>query len=321
MGDNSTLPLIPYTRAIETANRKIDYYRRESSPGLYSRWPVINKIVGGCFRFGEVTILCGSSGSGKSYLLNMLRDDFLSDINKDYKRNFKILSFSFEMAAEDEVIRTYASKLKTSYSKLVSVDEKITTEQFEKVIKTGETLNSERLYFCETSGNHAQIYNTVAKFYETHECNIIVTMDHTLLASYGGEGNEVELVSNLSRLAIQLKKDFKAMVIFVSQLNDKIEQTERINNPNTHYPQRQDIHGSKSIYMAADNLFIIHRPERLGISKYGPHFYPSKGLVAVHLLKSRLYGTECLLLMKEDFAKGNLIFPWKPDENTETLLL
>jgi len=320
MADNSTLELISYARAIDYANRKIDYYRRESSPGLICRWPAINKIVGGCFRFGEVSIICGSSGSGKSYFLNMIRDDFLSSLNASYKKNFKILSFSFEMASEDEVIRTYASKLSTSYSKLVSAENKLSPEQYDKVLKASELIKSEKLYFCETSGNHEQIYNTVAKFYAQHECNIVVTMDHTLLASYGGESSEVELVSNLSRLAIRLKKDFKAMVIFVSQLNDKIEQTERINNISSHYPQRTDIHGSKSIYMAADNLLVIHRPERLGIEKYGRHHFCTEGLVAVHLLKSRLYGTECMLLFREDFSKGNLIFPYTSNKE-ETLLL
>lgn len=313
------LELVPYSVALERANKKIDYYRKEKYPGLLCRWPIINKLVGGFWRFGEVSIICGSSGSGKSYFLNMLRDDFLSELNKDYRRDFRIISFSFEMASEDEVIRTYATKLKTSYSSLVSAEEKVSDDQFNKIINVGKGLQNDRLFYVESSGNYEQIYNTVAKFYEKYQCNLVITMDHTLLAEYLNESSEVELVSNLARLSIRLKKDFKAMVIFLSQLNDKIEQAERIANPHMHFPQRTDIHGSKAIYMAADNLGIIHRPERLGITSYGAKNYPTTGLVAFHLLKSRLYGTESVVLMKEDFKHGNLIHPYNSIDNQSKL--
>lgn len=312
------LEVIPVTHAIEIANRKINYYRKEDLPGLVSRWPVINKIMGGYFRFGEVLIICGSSGSGKSYFLNMLRDDFLSDLNKNYKRDFKILSFSFEMSSADEIIRTYASKLQTSYSDLVSANNKISDEEYDKILNVGKNISNNKLFFVETSGNYQQIYETVKQFWEeNNHCNLVITMDHTLLAEYLNENSEVELVSNLSRLSIRLRKEFGALVIFLSQLNDKIEQVERINNASLHYPQRTDIHGSKSIYMAADTLMIIHRPEKLGIIQYGPRYFSTSHMVALHFLKSRLYGTEGVVLMREDLSKGNLIFPYNNTENLE----
>lgn len=315
-----TLELISHQEAIKVANRKIDYYRKEKNPGLFSRWPVVNDVMGGCFRFGEVLIICGSSGSGKSYFLNMLRDDFLGEINAGYTRDFKILSFSFEMSSSDEVLRTYASKLRTSYSALVSAKEKVDDKQFDRILKVGDNIKSSKLYFVESSGNYQQIYNTVEKFWnDNNRCNLIITMDHTLLAEYLNESSEVELVSNLARLSIRLKKDFGAMVIFLSQLNDKIEQPDRITNENMHYPQRTDIHGSKAIYMAADTLVVIHRPERIGIKNYGIRRLQTEGLVALHFLKSRLYGEECLIKMRADFSRGNLIHPYEEPDKQATL--
>lgn len=310
MEKQNFLSVIGQEQIIERANRKIERFKNEKYPGLYSRWNVINKVMGGCFRFGEVTIICGASGSGKSFVLNMLRQDFLSDINKYYNKKFKILSFSFEMAPEDEMIRTYATRLKTSYSKLLSSDEKISEDYFKHVLRTSESLRDNRMFFVETSGNYMQIYNTVKKVYEDDPCNLIITLDHTLLTEYLDENSEVELVSNMARLSIRLKKEFGAMVIFLSQLNDKIEQVERIKEPMLHYPQKTDIHGSKAIYMAADSLFVLHRPERLGIVHYGRKNWETKDLVVWHLLKSRLHGNESIIKMKQDFEHGNLIFPY-----------
>ena len=45
--------------------------------GLKTRWSAVNKAMLKYFRFKQTTIIGGMSGSGKSYILNMLRNDFL----------------------------------------------------------------------------------------------------------------------------------------------------------------------------------------------------------------------------------------------------
>lgn len=138
---------------------------------------------------------------------------------------------------------------------------------------------------------------------------LIITIDHTLLMEYLDEVSEVDLINRVSRLGLTLKKEYGAMVILLGQLNDKLEQPDRIKIPQLQYPKKMDIHGGKSIYMIADTVIIIHRPESLNITKYGPHFYDTKDLVCWHFLKSRLNGTEGIVRMKQNFAEGTLI-PW-----------
>ena len=89
-------------------------------------------------------------------------------------------------------------------------------------------------------------------------------------------------------------------------MNDKLESPERIKVPQLQYPKKTDIHGGKSIYMIADSIIIIHRPETLQIQRYGPKFYDTKDLVMWHFVKSRLNGTEGVVRMKQQFDKGTL---------------
>ncbi len=133
---------------------------------------------------------------------------------------------------------------------------------------------------------------------------------------YLDESNEVDLINQMSRLALKLRKQYGAMVIMLGQLNDKLEQPDRIKIPHLHYPKKMDIHGGKSIYRISDTVIIVHRPESLHITKYGPRFYETKDLVCWHFLKSRLNGTEGIVRMRQNFAEGTLI-PWYDKDSEE----
>ncbi len=157
------LPFIGQTEAIRRANMKIRRSMYDKYPGMISRWPKLNYVVGGAFRFDQTFYLLGASGSGKSYLLNMLRDDFASSLNSKYPQDVKILSFSFEMSAEDEVIRTYSGKLETSYSELISSNKKISKAYYDKIVETSKSVDNDSIYYVETTGNREQILATVNK--------------------------------------------------------------------------------------------------------------------------------------------------------------
>lgn len=313
MSDNTKpLKVIPQYEAVKQANEKIKEFREEEHPGLRSRWKALDKVMGGFWRFHNLVYLAGASGSGKSFILNMLREDFASPLNEGYPYPIKILSFSFEMSAADEVIRTYSSRLKSSYSELVSAAKKLSKEKFEQVQSESKRVSNDTIYYVESAGNKNQIYETVKKFQQRFpKHKLVITLDHTLLMQYLDEKGEIELVTSLSRLSMQLKKEFGAVIILLGQLNDKIEDPERIANSYLHYPKKRDIHGSKSVFMASDAVFAINKPEDLHITKYGPHEYPTQGLIAFHVLKNRLFGTKGLIRMRENFEKGTLIHPYE----------
>ena len=70
-------------------------------------------------------------------------------------------------------------------------------------------------------------------------------------------------------------------------MNREIEDKDRINNPNLHYPMRRDIFGSDSIFQTSDYVIVLHRPEIIGIVDYGPNKQPVENRIYMHFLKNR----------------------------------
>jgi replicative DNA helicase len=311
--EHQSLPIRHIRHAVEEAKKVIEEGMTGEQQALFSRHPKIRKALLGGWRFNNVYILCGSSGAGKSYYLNMLYQDFCNpELNKEFKKPFKILHFAFEMSAYDEVLRATTSKSKIPYRNLLSADNPLSQEDYAKAIPYLDSLKETEIYFVETTGNVNQIEETVkyfqGKFPEHH---IVVGMDHTLLPSYYTEKSEIELVANLAKVAIKIRKDYNCMVIFLNQLNSDIEERERIVNPAIHYPIKRDLFSSKQVYQAADYVIVLHAPEQLGITSYGPDRYPTNGLIAWHLIKARK-GHPGIIRLKNELGEGN-ITEWKDE--------
>jgi replicative DNA helicase len=77
------LPLIKTFEAIDSSKKRINDERSGEQLGMYCRWGKLNKAMLKYWRFNHVTMIGGMSGSGKSFILNMLRTDFLD--NEDWR--------------------------------------------------------------------------------------------------------------------------------------------------------------------------------------------------------------------------------------------
>lgn len=62
---------------VSNAKERIEMERSGLQYGVKCRFPSLNRTMLKYFRFGKVVLIAGMSGSGKSYFLNMLRNDFL----------------------------------------------------------------------------------------------------------------------------------------------------------------------------------------------------------------------------------------------------
>jgi replicative DNA helicase len=86
---------------------------------------------------------------------------------------------------------------------------------------------------------------------------------------------------------MEMKKYGMTTIIQLSQMNRNIEDKERILNPSLQFPMRSDIMASDTIFQASDYIIVLHRPEILGITAYGPGNWPVKNLVYAHVIKNR----------------------------------
>lgn len=297
LANKGVLPVKLIGDAIDEAIRQVDEERTDEQLGLYSRWHGLNSAMLKYFRFNNVTMIAGMSGSGKSYILNMLEDDFTNKaLNGNFKYPVAILAFKYEMDASDEVLRTVAGKSSTSYSYLLSAEwdslqktyNQIDDAEFEEVKHKFTELRNRPIYYVETAGNLSQLYNTVRWFkIKNPNVKLIITLDHTLLSQRLEENTDLELMSATALLMIKIRKETKAMVILLNQLNGEIEKPIRRENPALHHPVKGDIHCGNQVYWACDNVIIPHRPELLGITKYGIEKYNTKHLLHMKVIKSR----------------------------------
>lgn len=147
--------LLPMTQeaVLNTAMQEIEQEQSGVQLGLKCRWEKINVAMMKYFRFGNIYVLAGASGSGKSYILNMLRTDFTDQVpmeivapptsvishitlNSEFKNiggrfirpalnadlDFVPLfvHFAFEMQPHRELIRTVSTMSGYSYSHILS---------------------------------------------------------------------------------------------------------------------------------------------------------------------------------------------------------
>ena len=293
--------------AVTEAMAEVTEARSGKQRGLLCRWWKINNAVGGSWQFNNNYLLAGPSGSGKSYILNMLHRDFTNkDKNYRFKRDVKVLHFSFEMSASDEVIRSLSTLTKLSYTQILSSFEPLSDTDFENLKAKAVNLTGTEIYYVEIAGNRYQIYETVKAFkLRFPESELVVTLDHSLLTEYLDESDEIQLMAELARMFMRIRKEFRSLNILVGQLNDKIEDPGRIKSPMLHYPKKTDIHGSKQIYWAMDSVAIIHKPEMLGITSYGPKYWSTDKLIAWHQIKMRK-ATPCIVRLRDNLDEGKI---------------
>jgi len=272
----------------------INNRRHGKVQSLRTRWPKFNRQCMGGIEPNAIYSICGISGAGKSSFANSLETD-LFEMNTN--ENFVVLNFNFEMMASKQVGRKLSYKLKKTTAELYSASNtddtyKVSDVDYEDILKHANKIKQYPIYYVDCPGTVNQIRNTIISFQLLPEMKykwLIVILDHTLLTKGRSTESEREIISNLQHMFMERKKYGKISIIQLSQMNREIEDKDRVNNPNMHFPMRRDIFGSDSLFQTSDYVIILHRPELLGIDQYGPgpKPLPVKGLIYMHFLKNR----------------------------------
>jgi replicative DNA helicase len=284
----------------------IEGRRTHNIVSLKTRWEKFNKQCMGGIEPNTIYTFAGISGTGKSSLCNTITTDII-DLNPDVE--IVVLNFSLEMVGFRQVGRTLSSKLRKTTSTLYSSEKDLDDETFRAVIAVSNKLKEYPIYFVDDPGTPMQIEQLIKGFYDTYikgtNKHFVITYDHTLLTKQ--IGSVIETTSELEKIFIRMKKLPLTSIIQIAQMNREIEKPERINNPSSHYPMRSDLSSSDAMFQASDYVFVLHRPEILNITEYGPNRLPTKNKVYMHLLKNRDAGKPCILEFENDLQYNNLI--------------
>lgn len=309
--NSNSLPIRKIQVSIKDANEQIYASMTGDRVMVRSEWELLNRYLLGGFEFGQTYMLCGASGHGKSYMLNILIQNFINARIQNH--TCKILHFCFEMSASTEILRRLSTAIKLSYRDLLSADRPLSADQYQMVKQQLENVRDEPIYFCETPGTRQDIFNTICKMREKFpDDNLIITLDHVLLVQPMPGENEVQTLAELGKMFIKIRKDFNTMNIMLCQLNDKIESAIR-RDPGAaslHFPTKTDIHGSKQLYHACDVCLVVHQPALLGLEVYGKNHVPTvteqgKNLIALHILKNR-HGTQGYVRLISHLDEGRI---------------
>lgn len=304
-------------RHISTAtNEAVEYIRKRKNheiQSLRTKWNKFNKSCMGGIEPNTIYTIVGISGSGKSSFVNTLETDLI-DLNSN--QDVIVLNFSFEMLSSRQVGRKISSKLRQTTAELYSANNELTDDLLDRVEQTSQQIKSYPIYYVDTPGTVEDIASTINYFYETKakDKKFVIILDHTLLVEGQNRESALQVISELQKLFIKVKKLPNTTIIQLSQMNRNIENPERINNPSMHYPMRSDISSADTIFHASDYVICIHRPELLNIQQYGPNRLLVKNKVYLHILKNRDAGECTILEFDNDLKYNNLIETIREEE-------
>ena len=315
--ENKGSILVPTSikKAVEEAKKTILEERKQLQKGLKVRWEKLNIANRKYFRFAQIYLFAGLSGSGKSYILNSIINDFYDkDINNGFKENFIVLYFSFEMSAVDEVLRTTGNKTGISYGELLSSEfdkdsqdyKTLEESKLEEVFSMMDLIANRPIIYFENAGKLSSLYATCEYYANKYpNAKLVVAIDHTLLSLPEENEDVITLMSNTARTVIGLKKNLGAMVLMLGQLNNKIEEYVRIKDPRGHYPIKSDIYAQGQLYNACDTVITSHQPSMLKIAKYGTKKIPTNNLIHLQYLKAR-HGKVGSIWLRNNLSNGTI---------------
>lgn len=299
---------LPYKHISQPTEEIIQYIqdrRTGHRKSLQTKWPKLNNRMNGGIEPNVLITVAGISGSGKSSFVNQLENDII-DLNTD--QDVVILNLTFEMLGSRNVGRKISQKLKRTTQELYSglYNTKLAEPDFKLAAEVANQIKQYPIYYVDTPGTVDQIKQTIIQFQQEHKDKwVIIILDHTLLVRGLSNESERQVLVELQRLFINVKKYYKNTIIQVTQMNRGIEEKERILNPSLHFPQRSDLSSSDAIYQASDYVLVIHRPEILGIESYSLRNLPVKEMVYLHILKAR-DGEPAILQFKNNLKYNSI---------------
>lgn len=319
--------------SIRQAAEYINLMRSGQILPLATRFPAINQLMGGGFHWQQVAILAGRSGSGKTSIVNMFKQDFLKSPQPKH-----ILMHELEMKASDLDIRTLLSEFSLTHHQLTGhapipdeetilplireFREQMASDALEYMEDSLTVPEIERLIYHTALRHHVRFYIKADggkllkddKPYTRHDKGLIYILDHSLLTDKNGS-SEQQMLSDLIKMGIRVKKRLKICLIILSQLNRDILHASRMQlearegtpAKEMQFPQVGDIRGSDEMTFGADTIIIAHNPETLGIHSYGPRGWPTGNRIFMHFLKQR-FGGLGIFAFRNELAYSRLQF-------------
>ncbi len=271
--------------ATEAALLEIKQRKEGLIQGIKTPWTKLNSILGG-FQPGWAYMLAASSGTGKTTVLNII-ESALFDVNEE---KILLLCWNLEVSSTMTLIKKISGDLGMEVDKIMSFEESLSDTDFNKVKGALKKYESHTIRYFEESSTVQDIEDTILYYHELTKSKgykMFIMLDHTLLVEKQKEKDNNELVSNIGKMTIRVKKKTNCSFLFLGQLNGNQEKIDRLQNPNFHAPIKDDLYGGKEIWHAIDTCLILVRPDLLNLDTYTAANLPTTDKMYNHIIKNR----------------------------------
>jgi len=247
-----------------------------------TKWERLNKNLLGGLQPGKMYVIAGRPGVGKSAFSNQMIFDVL-DNNEN--KNLLVLYWSFEMPGYQQILRAGSKDIKKEVSELLSVENKLSIEDYKKYKEKVSRYMKYPMYFNNIPRNMEFIKETnVLVTNKKPDYTIINVFDHSRLVLSDKE-QELQKLNDISKGCMWLQAKMGVINILLSQLNRNIEQEHRAKAQ--YQPLLTDLFGGDSIGQDAHVVMMLQRPNDLyGITDLYCNEDPV-GLLATHVEKNR----------------------------------
>ena len=247
-------------------------------------WPRLNRNLMGGLQPGKMYVIAGRPGVGKSAFSNQLIFDIL-DVNKTKQNDLIVIYWSFEMPGEQQILRAGSKDTKLQTFDLLSVEQTLSAESFERYKQAVQKYKEYPMYFCSIPQDMAIIKKVNEEMFLRHPSKTVINLiDHSRLV-LGREDTELQKLNMVSKSCMWMQAKMQSITILLSQLNRNIEQEYRAKQQ--YQPLLTDLFGGDSIGQDSHVVMMLQRPYDLyGITDSYCGQDPV-GLLACHVEKNR----------------------------------
>lgn len=274
-------PLSEYCQKLWLYLDEIEEQRLETEnycPGISTGFYDLDELLGGGFYRGELIVLGGRPGSGKTALACALGYRIVSPPGKG-----RVLMFSMEMPGRDLAARLMALESGVPVKDIRQVN---LAGKYELLACALGKVSDADFWIDETlEPSPNEIRSRVREFVCERGTLDLVIVDYLQLMVNSADDNAVNKISEITRQMKILAREVDVPVVLLSQLNRGVET--RANKR----PTLSDLRGSGGIEQDADVVLGVYRDDY-----YDPDS-PDRGMAEIIGLKGRNSGTGTVKLL------------------------
>lgn len=288
----------------EAAEKVLEFKTGKLKPIRFRKEFVNQALLGGLFP-GTVFGIAGSSGHGKTTLMQELEDDILNEeLNPDCK-NYLVLRNNYEMSVFKLFLRALKNHLGKKISDILGTNP-FNDDEMNMFNAIKERESNPRIKYFQNPTDPDTWFRITEEFIKAnqHVHHIVITIDHIALVKQTMAGKKDAIDNMIEHINYLKNKYNNVSFIILSQLNREIESRENAKNS---APRKGDLYQSDFLFQLSDIILVVHNPFKLGVQEHMVVFrdmYPmfneyktkpdgktstfrTRGLIFYHFIKLR----------------------------------